>query len=362
MKISNEFIDIFLKNLFLERIDNYIGANNFIRFKCLICNYIWRTRFNRIKNEGKRCPSCQGLVKLTNEKVDDLLVNLPIKRVDNYINIDAKIKFECQLCEYIWEAIPYNVIYAKSGCPNCAGNAKLSNEILDKKLKNKPLKRIGEYINLSTSIEFQCLNCGFLIKTSPGNIIHKGTGCPLCYGNIKYSNLDIDNKLLNSQIQRVDDYINYHTHIHFKCLQCDYLWKTAPASILFAGSGCPKCNAFKNEKLIYDFLASSNVKFEYQFPLNKIISGYEYKYVADFYFKDKNIIIEYNGRQHYEPVCFGGISFDEAKINFNNQVIRDKRLEEFCATHLIKLFFIDGREYKDLRLKKYLQDLLPLLI
>jgi very-short-patch-repair endonuclease len=83
---------------------------------------------------------------------------------------------------------------------------------------------------------------------------------------------------------------------------------------------------------------------------------------VDFYVKDKNIIIEYNGDQHYEPVCFGGISVKESKQNFIKQQERDKYIEQFCINNSIKLIWIDGRKYKDNKLKKYLiEEIIPLL-
>jgi len=43
----------------------------------------------------------------------------------------------------------------------------------------------------------------------------------------------------------------------------------------------------------------------------------------DWVILDLMIVIECHGQQHYKPVCFGGIPEEEAKIRFQEQVLRD---------------------------------------
>lgn len=69
-----------------------------------------------------------------------------------------------------------------------------------------------------------------------------------------------------------------------------------------------------------------------------------------------NLIIEYNGGQHYKPVCFGGCSLDDAKINFEYQQIRDQQMREYCVENNINLLEIDGRKYANIKLIDYLYD------
>jgi very-short-patch-repair endonuclease len=83
---------------------------------------------------------------------------------------------------------------------------------------------------------------------------------------------------------------------------------------------------------------------------------------VDFYFPDKNIIIEYNGHQHYQPVRFGGISLESAEINFIRQQYRDKYLQNFCDQNNITLIWIDGRTYTYKKLESYIiETIIPLL-
>jgi len=56
----------------------------------------------------------------------------------------------------------------------------LTNNIVDKRLENRLIKRIGKYVNNSTKIDFQCLKCDNIWQATTGNILNNNTGCPYC--------------------------------------------------------------------------------------------------------------------------------------------------------------------------------------
>ena len=64
------------------------------------------------------------------------------------------------------------------------------------------------------------------------------------------------------------------------------------------------------------------------------------KYKVDFYINDLNLCIEFDGKQHFEPVKhFGG------KVNFDKTKKRDEIKNNFCFNNNIKLLRIS---YKDI--------------
>jgi len=50
---------------------------------------------------------------------------------------------------------------------------------------------------------------------------------------------------------------------------------------------------------------------------------------------DYNICIEFNGKQHYEPITFFG-----GEEGLKKQIIRDKIKTQYCDKNNIKLFII----------------------
>jgi len=53
-------------------------------------------------------------------------------------------------------------------------------------------------------------------------------------------------------------------------------------------------------------------------------------YHVDWYLVDFNLAIELHGEQHYMPVCFGGITKEEAQKRFIEQQQRDVKKQSLC--------------------------------
>ena len=60
------------------------------------------------------------------------------------------------------------------------------------------------------------------------------------------------------------------------------------------------------------------------------------------------MLIEVQGEQHYQPVCFGGISKDEAIHKFKIQQIKDNIKREYCKNKNIQLLEIPYWDYKNI--------------
>lgn len=302
-------------------------------------------------------------VRLTNEIIDKRLMVRNIERLDNFILGSVKIRFKCLIdkCSYIWNSTPNNIL-RKKGCPKCSNRLKLTNEIVDERIYGLNLKRIDDYINISTKITFQCLQnkCNYLWKTTVDGIINHSARCPKCIGVAPYTNETFDLLLIPKKIKRLTNYINIRTKITFKCLKenCDYIWDTQPTSIN-SDRGCPKCGVFrKNEKSIIKLLDIYNINYKYNYYIKNLNKQEIKNYNVDFYFPNIDLIIEYNGDQHYKPTTFFGVSKDVAKNNFEKQKLRDQYVENFCKKENIKLIWIDGRKYKNEKLQYYIENLI----
>ncbi len=302
-------------------------------------------------------------IRNTNEIIDQRLLNQggTLKRISNYINNYSNIDFECLKCYYIWPGQPCAVAPLNTkptGCPNCAGNVKLSNEYIDFFLKEKSIQRIGNYINIKTPIEFKCLilDCGLKWPVSPDSILHGDTGCPKCSKKLNLTNEEIDRRLLDRNIQRLDNYLTSRSHIRFKCLieDCTFIWSCRPDQI-FSGTGCPQCHkAGYNEKIIYKYLQNNNINFISQYRLNNSSNKINC-YRIDFYLPDNNLFIEYNGQQHYCPTKFANMTEEQAQNKFIKQQKRDNLVRKFAQDNHIQLLEIDGRAYKDNKLLAFLR-------
>lgn len=99
------------------------------------------------------------------------------------------------------------------------------------------------------------------------------------------------------------------------------------------GCGCPHCSESKGEKGISRILESYNINFDRQKKFPECRNKFELPF--DFYIPSMNTIVEFDGRQHYEPnKHFGGQeAFEKLKIN-------DKIKNDYCEDNYINLIRI----------------------
>lgn len=62
--------------------------------------------------------------------------------------------------------------------------------------------------------------------------------------------------------------------------------------------------------------------------------------------KNAFVFIEYNGKQHYEPVAFGNMTLEETEVVFERQKKYDKIKKDYCEKNNYSLLSIC---YKDFR-------------
>lgn len=120
-----------------------------------------------------------------------------------------------------------------------------------------------------------------------------------------------------------------------ECPICGNIFVGLPANIVCDNRCSCGCAAMSSgEILIKDFLDKSNVPYQTQYTFNECRNKYNLRF--DFAILDENgnpvHLIEYDGRQHFEPIdLFGGV--DE----FEKTVKRDNIKNEFCAKNNIPL-------------------------
>src|SRR6202000_3204031 len=117
-------------------------------------------------------------LKYTNEFIDSQIEGRNIKRLDNSVNGDA-IKWQCIICDNIWSAKPFLIIKKNSGCRVCASNSqKLSIDYIDLELEKKSIKRLSDYINARSKMEFKCLKneCSYTWTPTLDSVLSNNKG------------------------------------------------------------------------------------------------------------------------------------------------------------------------------------------
>lgn len=167
--------------------------------------------------------------------------------------------------------------------------------------------------------------------------------------NIREENEKIFYKRLSeiqTSVDVIGQYINMNTDILCRCKIHHTTFHMKPVKILHGNNGCSKCMNYKNENLIHALL----IKWGYDFIQ-------QYRFVDcknkrplpfDFYLKDFNAVIEYDGEGHYKPIPRGNMNLDDAQTEYQRVKLHDKIKTEYCEKNNIILIRIPYWESEDI--------------
>lgn len=263
--------------------------------------------------------------KKTQEEFEEDVFNLvgaEYTVLGKYTRTKDKILMRHNKCGREWLVKANNFITGNSRCNHCRNDnsLKTTDEFrtdLCKKFGNN-IKLLDEYKGHTKEIKLFCNKHQIEFFNTPRNILMKVRKniCPLCIvDNVKNTQRKTK-ELVNEQLEKLhkgnitleEDYINTHTKVKFKCHNCDNTFKSEPNHVL-RHTGCPVCNNFStSETIIKDFLLYKGIKHEYQkvFDNCRYIKPLRFDFYIENY-KGKSIFIEYDGKQHFEPIeYFGG--------------------------------------------------------
>lgn len=351
-KTHEEYVaELAIKNPNIEVIGTYAGATTKIEHHCLIHDVYWDIRpHDAIRGCG--CFKCRGEKIANSERktheqyvLELIAINSDIVVVDEYIDGQTPILHHCMRHDTDWMAAPHNVLQGK-GCPSCKGE-KISSKksksheqyVEELKIVNPNVIVIGEYVNTKTKIKHRCLVHNIDWDVSPDCAL-QGGGCIECWKEKlhlfharTHEEYVAELRIVNSNIIAVEQYINANTPILHRCLVDGNEWCATPSSIIYGGCGCPKCNESNGERCVRIWLENNDFKYIRQKAFKDCCDKHVLPF--DFYLPDYNTIIEYDGKQHYEPIeYFGG------QKTFEYTQKHDRIKNEYCKNHNIKLLRI----------------------
>jgi protein-arginine kinase activator protein McsA len=277
----------------------------------------------------------------------------------NYKNIKTKVEIYCNICsKSFWQRPECHLI--AQGCPDC-GNVESANkrrrtniDFINDAHKVHKVGRYGygllDYINSDTEVNIICNNCGVTFKQTPHGHLG-GKGCENC------SYIERGLNCRTPQSQFISDAIAIHGYkfgyslvkyngqrveIDIICNSCLTTFKQIPKSHLIGG-GCPNCKSSRGESRIRQFLIKNNIDYIYNKSFGDCKNPKTDRRLRfDFFIPSSNLLIEFDGRQHFVEVSEEGFKRESlADIQY-----RDNIKNEYASKNNIKLLRIP---YWDIR-------------
>jgi len=286
----------------------YINRRTKMEIICPVHGSFWQRPNMHLNGSG--CPRCSGRIKTTFEIIDNF--NKIHKNKYDYSKMNYKgsmkeIEIICRIDKHgSFFQTPNS--HLKSGCPRCGGTKKLSKTEWIEKAKLKHGLKYNytkvEYINSMSKVEIICPKHGSFFQIAINHINRQASGCPECVRKSIYEHIDDFNKAHFNKFKYIEEtFVNVDTKMEIICPVHGSFWQLP--SNHKSGAGCPICSQSKGERKILNFLKENNIVFfsEYRFKDCK----YKNTLPFDFYLPDYNLLIEYDGEQHFKPIkCFGG--------------------------------------------------------
>lgn len=333
-------------------LDPYVNNHTKLRVKHNKCGNIYKVSPNSFLR-GSRCPYCAGLIKKTNEQFQQEIYDLVGNEyvfLDPYVNAHTKLRVKHNKCGHIYGVRPADFLRG-SRCPYCAGfrktNTDFKKEVYD--LVDDKYTFLDTYVNAQTKIRVKHNECGHIYKVTPANFI-MGHRCPYCYGTPKKNNIQFLQEVYNlvgDDYTFLESYVDSYTKLKVKHIKCGNIYEVSPHAFLSLHNRCPYCNSSKGELIITKILGTLNIKYDPQKTFPDLKDDRLLSY--DFYLPDQNILIEYQGQQHYEPVDhFGG---DD---KFKQQQKHDRLKSDYARDHHYNLIAVPYTYDTFSEIKKYL--------
>lgn len=299
----------------------YNPVTTMIECKCNKCGSIFSESLEKIYHADCLCPYCSLEKKISNsldissavgqnwEQVRYLLVCS--KGISLISKKGSRLHCMCDTCNTIFYIDDF-MKRKRIVCPACSKKQKAEAKV------NRVLKETSsEYTSIKRKCDYisQCIRrrkelCGDCkIKKEP------------YYRKDEFKEMAESS---NPSVLLIDDYVNVETNLRFQCRKCGEIFVGKPRALLAGKCFCKKCNMSKGEKIISSFLETHNIKYESEKSFENCRDIRLLRF--DFFLPDYNICVEYDGKQHYEPVEW----FNQTEETYKSLKRRDKIKNDYC--------------------------------
>lgn len=317
------------------------------------CGHEYRIRPVSFTSTGSRCPNCNPNRKKTTEEARKEIYDLvgdEYTLKGEYINSDTKIDLIHNECGYEYSVrLRY---FTKLGrrCHKCSGTYSHINGKTTEEYKKEVYREVGdeyvvlgEYTNNHTKINLYHTVCEKEYWVTPNDFVSKGRRCGNCTPRQLKTLEEFKEEVYSLEGEEymvTGEYINNRTNIEFRHEECGEYFEIRPCNFL-SGGRCTVCRESKGERAVKDYLDKNNIQYEQEKSYKDLV--YERPLRFDFYLPEYNLLIEYDGEQHFRHVEYFG-TYD----NFIKLQERDELKNEYCLMNDIPLFRIPYTKLSDI--------------
>lgn len=241
----------------LEPLEEFVGANEPRRCRCLICKEIVSPRYGSLQQGNGGCIFCGAAsradkTRTTQETANAVCATKNITPLEPFISVDAPRKCRCNVCGKISSSRLKKLVSGHaSGCRFCgyknAGLARrLNNDFVDLVFIEKNLKPKELYRGAKTPRLCECLICGTLVKPQYASLQSGQGGCSSCGHKTRAGKRALPEStaieiLKRAKLKPLETYPGREKPWRCIHVTCGREVRPSVASILNGRGGCIKC-------------------------------------------------------------------------------------------------------------------------
>lgn len=283
--------------------EKFTGRHERVRLKCSKGHDTFKSPLQIERGVG--CAVCKGNAKLTTEQVREKVEKKGFSLPEGfeYKGSGAKNSFICPNGHLV--DMKLFDIEKGVGCRFCSRNQPWTLERV--KQYTDPLNiTILEYVEPINAKHHMTVRCskGHTFSITPRALTY-GVGCSRCNKTTGRVSLEVMKErleLVNLKLVNDNDYVNVSTKIKVICTN-NHITEVAPSNV-YSGHGCKLCKTSVGENLVMEALEELEVRYEREKTFDTCKNVLPLPF--DFYIEDLNLLIEYDGIQHYEAIDFFG--------------------------------------------------------
>lgn len=281
--------------------------------------------------------------KITYEEVKDFAKSLGFDLLEEeYLANNIKMKMICKNGHTSYKSLKN--LQDCPTCNTCKQEKKRLNIYLDFKEHlekegykiNSPLK---ELLTKKTKMNITCPN-GHSYDVSYEKFVQQNRRCGKCCNNQKFDDEEVKNILNKYGFEWLGGvYKNTSSKLTVGC-ENGHIYNTSLATVQRYGH-CKYCYGYKGERRIAEVLNQANINVETQKTFKDCKDKKPLPF--DFYLPDYNLIIEYDGEQHFDiKHSFSG------EDGFVNTIIHDAIKNQYCEDNNINILRIPYWEFDNI--------------
>lgn len=331
----------------------YVNSATKVQIVCPTHGFFEQMPYSHLNGNG--CPGCGGNTRIDTDVFIKKSKSIHGDKYDyslvKYTGIFNLVKIKCPIHGTFEQKAGLHL--RGYGCKKCSGVEKKNTDLFIEQSKIIHGDRYSyhnvQYINNHTRVCITCPEHGNFWQLPTSHL--SGKGCKKCANTINGFRKRLTNAQFIERAMAVHggkynysnvDYTTSSSYVTIICPKHGPFRQSAYNHM--NGQGCPHCKKSRGELRIKEWLDAHDILYisEYRIPIEQVLFGRNNVRV-DFWLPCHNIVIEYNGIQHYERQP-DWQSIDE----FQEQQDRDKRVREYCNNNGLNLIEIPYTKYEDI--------------